>query len=223
MIDYWIMVRDNIAARSRRGAAPLPGPVPAGMDIREAAEFKWIEAEVRRMDADGPSAVDWSNVSTLSLDILAKQSKDILVACWATYGLFRVEGYEGLAVGLGVLRGMVEAHWEELFPPLNQEGARVGALDWLVGRLRPAVAGIVPTAADSLAVVAAYDSLDDLARQLSGKLVNRQLPLEGLLRALQSYDEQAACELATATEHAAGAVRAAEGAGAALAEHISSG
>lgn len=221
MIDYWIMVRDNIAARSRRGAAPLPGPVPAGMDIREAAEFKWIEAEVRRMDADGPSAVDWSNVSTLSLDILAKQSKDILV--WATYGLFRVEGYEGLAVGLGVLHGMVEAHWEELFPPLNQEGARVGALDWLVGRLRPAVAGIVPTAADSLAVVAAYDSLDDLARQLSGKLVNRQLPLEGLLRALQSYDEQAACELAAATEHAAGAVRAAEGAGATLAEHISSG
>ncbi|MGX1350669.1 putative component of type VI protein secretion system [Bradyrhizobium elkanii] len=210
MIDYWVMVRDDIAARARCGAAPAPGPLPAGTDIREAAEFKWIEAEVRRMDANGPAAVDWSNVSTLSLNILAKQSKDILVACWATYGLFRVDGYEGLAVGLGVLCGMVEMHWEGLFPPLKQEGARVEALDWLISRLRPAVAGIVPTPADSLAVVAAYDSLDDLAHQLSGKLASRQLALEGIRRALQSHYEQATCELATASEHAAEAVSAAE-------------
>ncbi|WP_420969567.1 type VI secretion system ImpA family N-terminal domain-containing protein [Bradyrhizobium sp. B120] len=201
MIDYWIMVRDNIAARSRCGAAPLPGPVPAGIDIREAVEFRWIEAEIRRMDSDGPTAVDWRKVGTLSLNILTKQSKDILVACWATYALFRVEGYEGLAIGLSILRGMVAAHWEGLFPPLRQEGGRVGALDWLVGRLGPGVAAIVPTAADASAVVAAYDALDDLARQLSGKLVHQRRALEGLLRALQPYCEQATCELATATEH----------------------
>ncbi|QOZ23989.1 type VI secretion system ImpA family N-terminal domain-containing protein [Bradyrhizobium sp. CCBAU 51753] len=223
MIDYWIVVRDNIDARSRRGAAPVPGPVPAGIDVREAAEFKWIEAEVRRMDACGPTAVDWSKVSRLSLNILAEQSKDILVASWMTYGLFRVEGYEGLAVGFGVLRSMVEAHWERLFPPLKQKGARGRALDWLVGRLRPAVAGIAPTAADSLAVVAAYDALDDLARQLGWKLESGRLALEGLLRALQSYHEQATLELATATQRAAEAVRAAEWAGGAVAEHISSG
>ncbi|QHP68022.1 hypothetical protein EI171_12425 [Bradyrhizobium sp. LCT2] len=179
MIDYWILVRDNIAARSRCGAAPFPGPVPAGNHIREAVEFRWIEAEGRRMDSDGPTAADWRKVSTLSLNILTKQSKDILVACWAAYALFRVEGYEGLAIGLSILRGMVVTHWEGLFPPLRQEGARVGALDWLVGHLGPAVSKSVPTAADSSAVVAANDALDDLARQLTGKLVNGQLVLEG--------------------------------------------
>ncbi|TKV74015.1 hypothetical protein FDV58_33970 [Bradyrhizobium elkanii] len=209
MIDYWIAVRDDIAARSRHGAAPVPGHPPAGNDIRQAAEFKQLEAQVRHMDVDGPAAVDWSKVNTLSFNILSNRSKDILVACWATYGLFRVEGYHGLAVGLGVLRSMVEVHWEGLFPLSSEETARVGALDWLVGRLGPAVAGMVPIAADSVAVVAAYDSLDDLAHRLSAKLVKRQLTLEGLLRAMKSYHDQAICELADATKQAAEAIRAA--------------
>ncbi|WP_407151192.1 type VI secretion system ImpA family N-terminal domain-containing protein [Bradyrhizobium sp. ORS 86] len=221
MIDYWIMVRDNIVARSRLGAAPVPGPAPAGADIREAAEFKSLEAQVRRMDADGRTAVDWVNVNTLSLNILSHRSKDIRVACWATYGLFRVEGYEGLAVGLGVLRGMVDVHWERLFPPIKQERARVAAVDWLVGRLGPELAGNVPIEADSSAVIASYDVLDDLVRQLSGKLVDNQARLEVLLRALQSPYERANHAIAAAAEHAGEAVQAAERAAVTLAESSS--
>ncbi|MCC8971189.1 type VI secretion system ImpA family N-terminal domain-containing protein [Bradyrhizobium brasilense] len=190
MIDYWIVVRDNIAARSRHGAEPVPGPLPAGNNVRQAAIFKRLEAEVRRMDLDGPAAVDWSKVNTLSLNILSNRSKDILVASWATYGLFRVEGYEGLAVGLGILRGMVEAHWEGLFPPVTRRDARAAAIDWLL-RLGPALATIEPTEADASGVIAAGDALNGLARALGGKLVNGQFTLDVLFRALQSYYERA--------------------------------
>ncbi|MDA9483375.1 hypothetical protein XI07_15380 [Bradyrhizobium sp. CCBAU 11445] len=145
-----------------------------------------------------------------SLDILSSQSKDILVACWATYGLFRVEGYAGLAVGLTLLQEMVDVYWEGLFPPIKQEHSRIGALDWLVARLAPAVAETAPTEADAAAVVVAYDALYDLVRQLSGKLVDKQRTLEVLLRTLQPYYEQATCSLVTATEHAAEAVLAAQ-------------
>ncbi|WP_164940493.1 type VI secretion system ImpA family N-terminal domain-containing protein [Bradyrhizobium zhanjiangense] len=214
MIDYWIMVR---------GATPVPGPAPAGADIRDGAEFKRLEAEVRRVEFDCPSAVDWGKVTTRSLDILSRQSKDILVACWASYGLFKIEGYEGLAVGLALLREMVDAHWEGLFPAIKQEHARIGALDWLVARLAPAVAETAPTEADASAVVVAYDALHDLVRQLSGKLVDKQLTLEILLRTLQSCYEQATCTLVTATEHAAEAVLAAERAQGALADPTSPG
>ncbi|MGY3473629.1 type VI secretion system ImpA family N-terminal domain-containing protein [Bradyrhizobium ottawaense] len=216
MIDYWIMVRADIAARSRRGATPVPGPAAAGAHIRDRAEFKRLEAEVRRVECDCPSGIDWGKVSTRSLDILSSQSKDILLACWATYGLFKVEGYEGLAVGLALLREMVDAHWERLFPPIKQEPARIGALDWLVARLAPAVAETAPTEADASAVVVAYDALHDLVRELREKLVDKQLTLEVLLRSLQSYYEQATCTLVTATEHAAEAVQAAERAAGAL-------
>ncbi|WOH63809.1 type VI secretion system protein TssA [Bradyrhizobium sp. BWA-3-5] len=218
MIDYWIAARAKIDARSHQGAAPVPGSVPAGTNIREAAEFERLEAEVRRMDAHGPVAVDWRKVNALSLNILSNQSKDILVACWATYGLFRTEGYQGLAVGLGILRGMVDAHWDGLFPPIKRERARVGAVDWLVDRVGVAVAENAPTEADYPAVLAAYDALDDLARQLSQKLVDEQAALENLFRALKSYYEQAKRALAAAAEHAAEAARAAEQVAAAPAE-----
>ncbi|WP_314957404.1 type VI secretion system protein TssA [Bradyrhizobium cosmicum] len=202
VVDYWVVVRDNIDARARHGAAPVPGPAPAGMNVRDAAEFEQLEAEVRRMDADGPAAVDWSKVSTLSLHILSNQSKDILVACWASYGLFRTGGYQGLAVGLGVLRGMVDAHWEGLFPPIRRERARVAAIDWLFGRVGPEVAENAPTEADYPAVLAAYEVLDDLDWQLREKLVNEQVALGELLSALQPHYDQAKRVIAAAAERA---------------------
>lgn len=193
-----IAVRAESDARALYGAAPVPGAVPAGTDIRDAAEFEQLEAEVRRMDLNGPTAVDWHEVSTLSLNILANQSKDILVACWASYGLFRSEGYQGLAVGLAVLRGMIDAHWDRLFPPIKRERARVGAIDWLVGRLEAAVAANAPSEAEFPAVLAAYDALGDLDRQLGDKLVNGQAALGRLFRALRSHYERASRESAAA-------------------------
>ncbi|MCP1909486.1 type VI secretion system ImpA/VasJ family protein [Bradyrhizobium elkanii] len=221
MIDYWIVVRADIASRSRRGGAPVPGPLPAGTYIRDGAEFNWLDAEVRRADAEGLSGVDWSRVSALSLDILSSQSKDILVACWATYSLFKIEGYEGLAVGLGLLCRLVEAHWEQLFPSIEQEHARLGAVNWLVARLGPELSGNEPIEADSSAVIAAYDSLGDLARQLRGKLADEQVALNALLRTLRSHYERAIVAITTVTEHAVEAVEAAEQAAAALHEAAS--
>ena len=190
-------------ARALYGAASLDGDLPAGTDVRGGADFEQLEAEVRRMDADGPTAVDWRKVSALSLRILSSQSKDILVASWATYGLFRTEGYQGLAVGLGILRGMVEAHWDGLFPPPKRERARVSSVDWLVGRVAPAIAQAAPAETDRPAVLAAYDALDDLDRLLGERLQKEQAALGELFRALKPHREEAKRVLAEVAERAA--------------------
>ena len=211
-------------ARALCGAAPLSGDFPAGVDVRDGADFERLEAEVRKMDADGPSAVDWAKVSSLSLQILSSQSKDILVASWATYGLFRTESYQGLAVGLGILRGMVDAHWDGLFPPFKRERARVNAIDWLIGRVSPAVADASPQQSDEPAVLAAYDALEDLDRLLGAKLLKEQAALGELFRALRPHRDEArravaarAEEAARAAEQAAARAAAAETAGGAAA------
>lgn len=199
-----------VDARALYGAAPVDGDAPAGMDVRGDSEFEQLEAEVRRMDADGPAAVDWRKVSSIALNILSSRAKDILVASWATYGLFRTEGYAGLAVGLGILRGMVESHWDGLFPPVKRERARVGAIDWLVGRLTPVVAESAPSDADQPAVIAAYEAVGDLDRLLGEKLVKEQAALGELFRALRPYHDEAKRAIAAAAERAAEAARTAE-------------
>nr|WP_312010281.1 type VI secretion system protein TssA [Bradyrhizobium cenepequi] len=218
MIDHGVAIRADTDARALYGAAPVPGAMPAGTNVRDAAEFEQLEAEVRRMDAHGPAAVDWRKVSAQSLNILTNQSKDVLVACWASYALFRTEGYRGLAVGLAILGGMVDAHWEGLFPPVKRERARVGAVDWLVGRVGPAVADNPPTEADYPAVLAAYDTLDDLDRLLGERLVKEQVALGELARALRSHYEEAKRASAAVAESAGEAACAAEPAVAAPAE-----
>ncbi|MGV7215412.1 type VI secretion system protein TssA [Bradyrhizobium sp. UFLA05-112] len=213
-----IAVRADVDARVLYGAAPVPGAVPAGADVRDAADFEQLEAEVRGMDADGPAAVDWRKVSKLSLHILANQSKDILIACWAVYGLFRIEGYQGLAVGLAILRGMVDAHWEGLYPLIKRERARVGAVDWLVGRLGPAVAENAATEADYPAVLAAYEALHDLDRQFGEKLVKEHVTLGELIRALMPQYEKAKRATAEAADRVADRACAVEETSAAPAE-----
>ncbi|MGY3488169.1 putative component of type VI protein secretion system [Bradyrhizobium sp. USDA 4011] len=203
MIDYWLAVRDNIAARLGSGATA----VPTGNNIRGAAIFRRLEAEIRRMDLEGPTAVDWGKVNMLALDILSKRSQDILVGSWLSYGLFRAEGYEGLAVGLGKLRIMVEARWDELFPPSKQEKARACAVEWLL-HLAPALAENEPTDADASAVVAACDALEGLAYELRAKLVHEPMALDVLSRLLQPYNERASVVIATAAENAARAIGA---------------
>jgi type VI secretion system protein VasJ len=199
-------------ARALFGAAPVAGDAPAGADIRGLPEFEQLEAEIRRMDVDGPAAVNWGKVSSSALNILSTQSKDILVACWATYGLFRTEGYQGLAVGLGILRGMVETHWDGLFPPVKRERARVGAVDWLIGRMTPGVMESAPAEADWPAILGASDALDDLDRLLSEKLVKEQAALGELFKALKPHRDDAKRAIAEAAERAAEAAQAAEAA-----------
>ncbi|MCK9908485.1 type VI secretion system protein TssA [Microbacteriaceae bacterium K1510] len=201
-----------VDARALYGAAPVDGDAPAGIDVRGDAEFEQLEAEVRRMDADGPAAVDWRKVNSLALNILSSRAKDILVASWTTYGLFRTEGYPGLAVGLGILRGMVESHWDGLFPPVKRERARVGAIDWLVGRLTPVVVESAPSDAEQPAVIAAYDAVGDLDRLLGEKLVKEQAALGELFRALRPYHDEAKRAIAAAAEAARAAEEAASAA-----------
>ncbi len=171
-------------ARSNAGAAPISADAPAGVDARDAPEFEALEAEVRKMDADGPLSVRWPSVASDGLDFLRGHSKDLLVAAWVAYGLARQEGYRGLAAGLGLIDGMLRAHWEALFPPLRRERARIAALDWLFERLASLFADREPEEGEGPAVVAAAEALTSIAAFADDKLPGKQIATNELLRML---------------------------------------
>ncbi len=184
--DYRI---DN--PRIEAGGAPVPGGDPAGSDARDEPEFEAIEAEVRRMETEGPAAVRWGNVSQNALALIQTRSKDMLVSAWLVYALYQTESYRGLAVGLAIFRDMIEVHWEGLQPPLKRERGRVAAAEWLVGRLAAPVGASEPGEADAEAVAAAAQALEDIDRILADKLTREQAALGELVRALRPHAEAA--------------------------------
>jgi type VI secretion system protein ImpA len=121
---------------------PIPGPNPAGADLRYDALYDRIK-EAKREDDDAPQGdwqherktADWPLVIKVSSEVLATKSKDLQLAAWLTEALLRREGFAGLRSGLGLLRSLLELFWDQLYPPLDPEdeygpaSVRAGALE----------------------------------------------------------------------------------------------
>ncbi|MHB8885008.1 MAG: type VI secretion system protein TssA [Methylovirgula sp.] len=190
-------------ARIAIGAQPVSSEAPAGADIRRDPDFETLEAEIRRMDADGPTAVRWRNVVDNASEILAHRSKDLLVGVWLTYGLTREEEWQGLAVGLSILRDMVGDHWDAMQPTVKRERARVGAAEWLVGRLVPLVAEWPTDGAAAPEILAATSALDEVERIMNERLTKENVAFGELVRSLRPHADAARRVVAEAAERAA--------------------
>ena len=203
--------------RAGLGAAAISAEAPAGVDCRLLPEFEAVETEVRRLETDGPTAVDWRKVADGSLAILSGQSKDLLVAAWCAYALYRREGLPGLNVGLSILDGIVAEHWDNGFPPTRRERARVAAMDWLSGRLAPALVDVKVTEAEAATAVATQAALARIEEGFSAKLQKEALSIGELTRALRPVAEEGKRLIAQAEERERALAAAREAAAAAAA------
>jgi type VI secretion system protein ImpA len=124
--------------------APLAGANPGGVELRYDPIYDKIK-EARREDDDVPQGewtttrktADWPLVIKLSKDALTNKSKDLQIAAWLTEALARREGFSGLRSGLEVLAGLVEQHWDHLYPELDDGDAemRAAPLEWVALKL----------------------------------------------------------------------------------------
>jgi type VI secretion system protein VasJ len=185
--------------RAAVGAIPIAG-TPAGVDLRDDPEFELLEAEFRKMETGGPAAVNWKMLNERTLQVIEKKSKDLVLGSRLAYGLYREEGYKGLAVGISILHGMVSDHWEGLFPPLKRERGRAGSIDWLSERMAAVVETEPPADDRRIFALVAHDRLVELDEQLSQKMQKFPVALGPLVRALRPHARQARAELEARAE-----------------------
>ncbi len=196
------------------GKDPIPGDNPAGESVRYETIFDELEGMISKMDSGGPNAVPWDKVAATSTDILRDHSKDILVGAYATFALYRQESYAGLAIGLQILRDMVDSYWDGLTPPKKRERARVSAFEWIGERIGQTLETAEITQDDAPNIVAAYTALSELDDLLNAKLESQSAALGSLMRPLRELSQKAEGMLA----EAAAAQEAAEAAAAAQAQ-----
>jgi type VI secretion system protein VasJ len=98
------------------GKGPIPGANPCGSDASEHPDNLLVQAEIGKLDRIEAGPPEWPAVEQAAINILQGQSKDVEVACVLGLALFQRAGYAGLASWLGMIKVMVEAHWDGLFP-----------------------------------------------------------------------------------------------------------
>jgi type VI secretion system protein VasJ len=121
----------NLESIRELGKKAIPGEFPAGRDVRELEGFLALQGEIDRSQSISASgAVDWKKVEKLSEELLDREGKDLLVACYLSVALTRTGGPPGFLAGIKVMADLVEDYWETLFPPLKRRRGRRNASSW---------------------------------------------------------------------------------------------
>jgi len=125
------------------GKEPIQPDQPAGSDVRYEPEFEQLQGEIDKLALPSASGgIDWEKVSDLAASILAKQSKDLLVAGYLAVSQIHVRRIEGLADGLTVMHDLLENFWDDLFPPKKRMRGRSGAIEWWIEKTENALKGM---------------------------------------------------------------------------------
>jgi len=114
---------------------PISEEAPCGENVRDdtapsSIYYKIKDARSAARDAErqleasdeGGEPPDWRSVEETGIEILRERSKDLEIAAWVTEALLRRHGFAGLRDGFRLLHGLIEAHWEGLYPPEEDEG-----------------------------------------------------------------------------------------------------
>ena len=105
---------------------PIPGSNPAGVELRSDPVYDKIKF-ARREDDEMPQGgweterktADWSQVIKLTKDAIATKSKDLQLAVWMAEAMLVREGFAGLRSALDMIVGLLEQHWEHLYPEID--------------------------------------------------------------------------------------------------------
>jgi type VI secretion system protein ImpA len=124
---------------------PIPGEVPAGVDLRADASptslyyaLKGARDTARDTERrqsvsspeDGDTPPDWRKVQQTAIQAIAEKSKDLQAAAYLIESLIRLNGFAGLRDGFRLARELIEKFWDGLYPRPDEEGVvtRVAAL-----------------------------------------------------------------------------------------------
>ena len=146
-------------------AAPISAADPSGKNPAGDERYQELRVEVDKESAPTGEAVRWPRVAQLGAEILQKVAKDLLVAGYMTFGMYRAQGLQGLAVGFATVDLLFERHWEGMFPPVARLKGRGTALRWLLEHATAGVSSHNTQPSDRAAITA----LIEIARSLRGR------------------------------------------------------
>lgn len=89
---------------------PIPGDNPSGTDAANSEEYFKLNMEIPKTTPDYKKCIELADI------VLQDKSKDIKVATWLCFSLFRTEKIKGLRDGLDIIYQLLAKFENNLFP-----------------------------------------------------------------------------------------------------------
>jgi hypothetical protein len=132
------MTIPEMLALAAKWTAPVNRSAPAGVSVKEDDRYLWLSDEVARLERPTTERVDWNRFTRTVIDVggelLQEKSKDLVVASYVAYALYRRDGLAGLRQGVALLTALIENFWPALHPELKRLRGRAAALQWFLDK-----------------------------------------------------------------------------------------
>ncbi|HEY8376205.1 MAG TPA: type VI secretion system protein TssA [Nannocystis sp.] len=145
--------------------APISAASPGGSNPSSDERYQELRVEVDKENSPTGEAVSWAKVEALGREILGKVAKDLLVASYTAFALYKTRGVHGLAVGFTVVDGLFDRFWDKMHPPVARLKGRGTALRWLLEHTVTSLGSYQPQVSDRAAIAA----LVTVNKQLRGR------------------------------------------------------
>jgi type VI secretion system protein ImpA len=95
-------------------------------DVARRKEREALNSDPEQGDqkfrADAESSAAWRSVTSLAIQMLSREAKDLEAAAFLIQSSFRTAGTAGLGEAMTVARMLVENFWDVLYPAIGEEG-----------------------------------------------------------------------------------------------------
>ncbi len=124
------------------GKTPISDDAPTGIDVSYEDHFEALTDEIKKLSSPTAEGItDWELVNSLGVQILRDESKSLVVACYISVSLLYTDGLNGFAVGIHIIRDLLDSWWDTMYPPKKRKKGRVNILNWWDSKLREQLDG----------------------------------------------------------------------------------
>jgi type VI secretion system protein VasJ len=161
------------------------------MDTTRDTVIKADRAEAEKQLSERASVVkqssgpDYRFIRQTATTVLAEKSKDIRVACYLCYALWKLDSFAGLAEGLSAIEILVREFWEGFYPGKTRLAARKSTLDFLASKLDENVAYAQVKETDRSLLEQTQATLKSLQEVFREKMTENPPSFLGLMQAVE--------------------------------------
>lgn len=158
-----------------------------GRDPRMLPEFETLRAEINKLSHASRPDIDWMLVHDMATTIFEKQGVDLQTAIYFSLARSRLAGLSGFTESSEFLANLIVTQWDNFWPPVHQERARVEMLDWFIARVSEVIRQYAISHEHKRLVYRCERALQLMSEKLHNARLSRIPRVENLLHFIEGY------------------------------------